>query len=165
MRLSLALLVIVTAVQPAGDAQIGRSTDTTLARNKAVARQFLEEAFGPRWSVDLVEKLHTPDFVLHTRRGDLGLKEDRDSLLGWKSAAPDLVITVDGLVAEDDWVAVRWTAKGTNTGEGNGLPATGKRVTATGMTFWRMKDGRIAEEWGVVDMLSVMQQLGLLPPK
>jgi len=135
------------------------------ARNKAVARQFLEKAFGPGWNVELVERLHTPDFILHTRRGDMGLKEDRDAVLGWKSAAPDLVMTVDDIVAEGDKVAIRWTATGTNTGEGNGFPATGKRITATGMTFWRMKDGRIAEEWGVVDMVSVLRQLGVLPER
>jgi steroid delta-isomerase-like uncharacterized protein len=157
---SIAVLLVVMTVAP-----VLSAADATLARNKAVARQFLEQAFGPHWRVELVDALHTPDFVLHTSQGDLGLKEDRDAVVGWKSATPDLVMTVNDIVAEGDRVAVRWTATGTNTGEGNGLPATGKKVTATGMTFWRMKDGKIAEEWGLVDMVSVMRQLGQLPAK
>lgn len=162
MRSNFVLLAVMTAVPLLSEAEVARPDGATLARNKAVARQFLEGAFGPHWRLDLVEELHTPDFVVHTRQGDLGLKEDRAAVLGWKSATPDLVIIVDDIVAEGDRVAVRWTATGTNTGEGNGLPATGKKVTATGMTFWRMKNGKIAEEWGLVDMLSVMRQLGLL---
>jgi steroid delta-isomerase-like uncharacterized protein len=158
------LTAIAAAAVLAADAA-KKSTDATLARNKAVARQFLEEAFGPRWKIELVDQLHTQDFVVHTSQGDVGLKEDREALIGWKSSTPDLVIRVDDIVAEGDRVAVRWTATGTNTGEWNGMPATGKKITATGTTFWRMKDGKIAEEWGVVDMLSVMKQRGLLPAK
>lgn len=165
MRRIAVLLVVMTGASVLSAADAARPADATLARNKAVARQFLEQAFGPHWRVELVDALHTTDFVIHTSQGDKSLKDDRDAVVGWKSATPDLVMTVNDIVAEGDRVAVRWTATGTNTGEGKGLPATGKRVTATGMTFWRMKEGKIAEEWGVVDMLSVMKQLGLLPAK
>jgi steroid delta-isomerase-like uncharacterized protein len=166
MKRNIAVLLTVIAAAPMlAEEAAKKSADATLARNKAVARQFLEEAFGPHWRVELVDQLHTQDFVVHTSRGDVGLKEDREALIGWKSSTPDLVIRVDDIMAEGDRVAVRWTGTGTNTGEWNGMPATGKKVTARGMTFWRMKDGKIAEEWGVVDMLSVMKQMGLLPVK
>lgn len=161
----LATLLLTLTVLSATQAAEGRPALTVQARNKAVARQFLEEAFGPHWKIDLVDKLHTTDFVLHTIFGDVGLKEDREALKGWKVAVPDMIMSVEDIVADGDMVAVRWTATGTNTGEGNGLPATGKKVRAGGMTFWRMKDGRIAEEWGVVDMLTVLRQLGLFPEK
>jgi hypothetical protein len=162
--MALLSLVLAVAIAP-GPAVAGTPAGPEAERNKAVAQQFLEQAFGPHWKVELVDQLHTRDFVIHTRQGDVGLEEDRAALLGWKSATPDLVIAVEDIVAEGDRVAVRWTATGTNTGEGNGLPATGKRITVGGMTFWRMRDGRIAEEWGVVDMLSALRQLGLLPQK
>ncbi len=137
-------------------------TASETERNKAVARQLFEEVFGPRWRVDLVETIHTPDFVAHGATRDADLEEDRQAVIGWKAAAPDMTIHVDHLVAEGDMVAVRWTGLGTNTGEGNGLPATGRKVTARGMTFFRFRDGRIAEEWNSIDMLGVMRQLGLL---
>lgn len=139
------------------------AAEAEVEKNKAVARRFLQEAFGPRWSLELVEELHTPDFVLHTRSGEMGLREDREALLGWRVASPDLTMRVDGIVGEGDAVAVRWTATGTNTGAGNGLPATGRPFSTSGTTFWRFKDGKIAEEWGVVDMLSLLKQLGQLP--
>jgi steroid delta-isomerase-like uncharacterized protein len=74
-----------------------------------------------------------------------------------------MTIHIDEMVAEGDMVAVRWTGSGTNTGAGKGFPAIGKRISAAGMTSWRFRDGRIAEEWGLVDMPSVLRQLGQLP--
>ena len=58
---------------------------------------------------------------------------------------------------------VSWVARGTNTGTGNGLPATGKKVEQAGITIWRIVDGKIKEEWSEFDQLSMMKQLGLLP--
>jgi steroid delta-isomerase-like uncharacterized protein len=67
------------------------------------------------------------------------------------------------LIAEGDLVAIYWIARGTNTGTGNGLPATGKKAELAGITIWRIVDGKIKEEWSAFDELSMMQQLGLLP--
>jgi len=58
---------------------------------------------------------------------------------------------------------IYWTARGTNTGTGNGLPATGKKAELAGITIWRIVDGKIKEEWSAFDQLSMMKQLGLLP--
>jgi len=54
--------------------------------------------------------------------------------------------------------------RGTNTGTGNGQPATGKTAELRGITIWRIVDGRIKEEWSAYNELSSMQQLGLMPP-
>ena len=67
------------------------------------------------------------------------------------------------MVAEDDLVTVIWTGTGTNTGQGNGLLATGKKVEMRGITVWRIVDGKIREEWSAFDKLRMMQQLGLIP--
>jgi len=56
-------------------------------------------------------------------------------------------MTVDDEIAEGDRVAVLWHGVGTNTGTGNGYAATGKRMQSRGITIWRLKDGRIVEEW------------------
>jgi predicted ester cyclase len=58
-------------------------------------------------------------------------------------------------------VTIYWIARGTNTGAGNGLPATGKKAELAGITIWRIVDGKIKEEWSAFDQLSLMQQLGL----
>jgi predicted ester cyclase len=72
-------------------------------------------------------------------------------------------MTVLQEIAEGDLVTVLWTGSGTNTGEGNGLPATGKSGRLRGLTIWRIVNGKITEEWSAFDRLSMMQKLGLLP--
>ena len=78
-------------------------------------------------------------------------------------AFPDLHITVEDLIAEGDKVVARDTVTGTHLGEYMGLPPTGKSVTYNEIFICRFADGRIAETWGVVDVLSQLRQLGALP--
>ncbi|MGE0031685.1 MAG: ester cyclase [Steroidobacteraceae bacterium] len=68
----------------------------------------------------------------------------------------------DQIIAEGDLVAVLWRGEGINTGEGNGLPATGKPFHVTAMTMFRLRDGKIVEEWNVFDNYAFLTQLGLL---
>jgi steroid delta-isomerase-like uncharacterized protein len=63
-------------------------------------------------------------------------------------------------VAEGELVVVHWTARGTNTQPGMGLPATGKPIRISGMTLFRFKAGKISEEWNTWCMLSVLKQVG-----
>jgi steroid delta-isomerase-like uncharacterized protein len=72
-------------------------------------------------------------------------------------------VKVNQMVAEGDLVSVFWTASGTNTAAGAGLPATGKRASINGMPLFRFEDGLIREEWSVFDMMSALKQLGLMP--
>ena len=92
-------------------------------------------------------------------------QKTRPRLKGWHEAFPDVVIVPEKLIAEGDLVVVYWIARGTNTGTGNGLPATGKKVEQAGITIWRIVDRKIKEEWSAFDQLSMMQQLGLVPQK
>ena len=79
------------------------------------------------------------------------------------TAFPDLERRIDDIVAADDKVVVRWTAEGTNTGEFQGMPPTGKYAKSSGITIFRIADGRIVEEWSESDMLGLLQQLGVIP--
>lgn len=78
-------------------------------------------------------------------------------------AFPDLHITVEDLIAEGDKVVARDTVTGTHQGEYMGLPPTGKFITYNEIVICRFADGRIAETWGVVDVVSQLRQLGALP--
>jgi steroid delta-isomerase-like uncharacterized protein len=131
-------------------------------RNKVIAKRVFEEVLaGGNW--ELGAQLYAPDFVNHGMTRDVSLKEDNDAAKGWLQAFPDLKMTVQQVIAEDDLVSVVWVAKGTNTGSGNGLPATGKPAQMRGITIWRIVDGKLKEEWSAFDQLTFMQQLGLLP--
>lgn len=79
------------------------------------------------------------------------------------SAFPDSQVTTDDLIADGDKVVERFTFRGTNKGSFMGAPPTGKQVTATGMSVFRIANGKIVEHWGENDSLGVMQQLGLVP--
>ena len=78
-------------------------------------------------------------------------------------AFPDLHIKVEDLIAEGDKVVARDTVTGTHQGEYMGLPPTGKSITYNEIVICRFADGRIAETWGVVDVVSQLRQLGARP--
>ena len=131
-------------------------------KNKAIARRVFDEIFN-QGKFQVADEIYSPAFINHGVKSSVGLKEDQDAARGWKDAFPDLKMTTVLLVAEGDLVTVVWTATGTNTGQGNGLPATGKKVAGRGITVWRIVDGKIREEWSEFDSLRLMQQLGLAP--
>ena len=131
-------------------------------QNKAIARRAFEEILsGGRF--ELAAQLYAKDFINHGIHRNASLEEDQAALKGWHQAFADITIVPEKLIAEGDVVAIYWIARGTNTGTGNGLPATGKKAELAGITIWRIVDGKIKEEWSAFDQLSMMQQLELLP--
>ena len=135
---------------------------TLQEQNKATAKRAFEEILSAG-RYELAEQLYARDFVNHGIHSNSTLQEDQTALKGWHAAFPDVVIVPEKLIAEDDLVTIYWIARGTNTGTGNGLPATGKKAELAGITIWRIVDGKIKEEWSAFDQLSMMRQLGLIP--
>lgn len=133
-----------------------------LEHNKQVARTFMEEVIG-KGRLENYEDSHTADFVAHGTDRDYTLAEDLAMARDERRALPDMQIAVNLVVAERDLVAVHWTAWGTNTQPGLGLPATGKKIKVSGITIFRFKAGKITEEWSAWNMLSVLKQAGLFP--
>jgi steroid delta-isomerase-like uncharacterized protein len=131
-------------------------------QNKAIAKLAFREILS-KGNFALAGQVYAKDFVNHGIDRDSTLDEDQAALVGWHQAFPNVVAELRKLIAEDDLVTVYWVARGTNTGTGNGLPATGKKVELAGITIWRIVDGKIKEEWSTFDYLSLMQQLGLIP--
>ena len=71
--------------------------------------------------------------------------------------------TVEDVISEGDRVVVRWTNAGTHVGEFAGVPATGGTFSIAGIDIYRVEGNLLAEHWHVVDQLSMLGQLGLLP--
>ena len=134
-------------------------------QNKALAKRAFEELLsGGRF--ELAEQLYAKDFVNHGIHRDISLEEDQAALKGWHEAFPGSGRSCPRSSSpKATWSTIYWIARGTNTGTGNGLPATGKKVEQSGITIWRIVNGKIKEEWSAFDQLSMMQQLGLLPQK
>jgi steroid delta-isomerase-like uncharacterized protein len=89
-----------------------------------------------------------------------GHRQYSEAMIG---AFPDLERTIEDLVAEGDKVVARWTAEGTNSGPFQGMPASGKFARSSGITIFRIADGRIVEEWSESDMIGLLGQIGALP--
>lgn len=133
-------------------------------QNKQIARKLFDEALNKdRWDTYL--SIHAPAFRAHAGRSTATREEDLEFAKGWRRAFPDGAFTIEKLVAEGDLVAVYWRGRGTNTGEGNGLPATGKAIDVTGVSLFKIVEGQILEEWNVTDQLSMYRQLGLSSPQ
>lgn len=101
---------------------------------------------------------HTPDpFV----QGN-GLSYVKDLFKNYRNAFPDMKITVNDLIAEEDKVCCYNTFTGTNKGTLMGKPATNKSVKIDQMDIVKFKNGKATEHWGVIDMLTMMEQLGII---
>lgn len=82
---------------------------------------------------------------------------------GFRAAFPDLHISVEQLVADEDHVAIAYTITGTHQGDLMGIPATGRQIKARGVQVARFENGLIVERWGSSDQLGILQQIGVNP--
>jgi predicted ester cyclase len=82
----------------------------------------------------------------------------------FRGALPDLKLTNVVVIAEGDRVVQRWILKGTHTGADLfGMPAAGVALTLSGINEFRIANGVIAERWGALDVLGMLQQMGVVP--
>lgn len=129
--------------------------------NKALARRSWEVVDNP----DLIDEIYASDLVWHEPDQDVhGLEEARQFVTMYKTAFPDLNVTVEDVISEGDNAVTRYTIRGTHQGEIEEFgPPTGRQMELQGITIHRIADGKIVEEWERYDNLSLMQQLGLVP--
>jgi len=78
-------------------------------------------------------------------------------------AFPDLHLTVEDLIGEEDKVVARIVVTGTHLGDYTGIEPTGKSIAYEEIFIFRFANGRVVETWGVVDVFSQMKQLGVIP--
>jgi steroid delta-isomerase-like uncharacterized protein len=130
--------------------------------NKALARRAWEVVFNQR-NLDALSEFYAPDAVWHQPDQDLeGLEEVKQWLARPFMAFPDLNVSVEDVIAEDDKVVIRYTSRGTHQGETAGLgPPTGRQIELEGLAMQRFEGGKIVEFWDRFDTLSLLQQLGL----
>ena len=139
--------------------------------NKAIIRRGIEvtNRGNLEENLALVDELFVPDFVFHDPNipvpaGGIHSREDYKQFgTAFQTALPGQ-FTIEDLVAEGEKVVFRYTYRGTHRGEWRGLPPTGKAVTFTGTITYRIVDGKIVEAWQNADTVSLLRQLGILPP-
>ena len=122
--------------------------------------------FWNQGDVGAIDKLYAIDYLGHDPSGLHGAthKEFKQSSAGLFTAFPDFHLTLNDEIAEGDKIAKRWTVTGTHSGEFMGIPPTENHVTITGISFYRIADGKIVETWWSSDALGMLGQLGVIPP-
>ena len=135
----------------------------SLQENKALVRRFVEEVQNQH-NLAALDELFSPDMVDHSGMTDPPGLEGIRAFFGMMFAAfPDMHFTIRQQLAEGDKVMTHKTFHGTHHGPFMGIPATGNEVVFDNIDIMTVTDGKITEHWAVGDMLSLMQQLGVVP--
>ena len=135
---------------------------------RANLRRIIDEVFN-KGNLDVMDEAYATNFVRHNLPPfpDIeGLQAFKQTVADFRSAFPDFQVTIDEMVVEGDTVALRFTFRGTHTGESPVMPVppTGKRVTMVGCLVGHRVGGKTVEEWEYPDSLDFLQQLGVVPP-
>ena len=112
-------------------------------QNKAVVRRFITEVLTGR-NTGVADELLAPNYVNRLTRMDREGFKAMGACLG--AAIPDLQFEIENLVAEGDAVVARFTLEGTHTGSLMGESPSGKRLSARGLTYYSLANGRIVED-------------------
>lgn len=131
--------------------------------NKRVMRRAFEGLMD-RGDVEIVDELFASDFAGHdTSGGTFGREEFRGGVVAMLSAFSDRQVVIADQIVNGDKVATRWEATGVHSGDFNGIPATGRHVSMTGISIDRIAGGKVVESWEVTDDAGLLRQLGVLP--
>ena len=135
----------------------------SLDQHKALLRRFID--LWNSGQTDAADEFVSSNLVDHSLPPGLppGLAGFRLLVQSFRSAFPDLQITIDELAAENDRAAARVTFRGTHRGEFQGIPATGKAFTMGAIGILRFERATVMEHWAVLDLLGLLQQLGVAP--
>jgi len=167
LLLGLALLAAPLLAEPPAEptpAPAAAPQDPTAA-NKALVSRYLKDVLSAG-HLELLDQLLTPDFVDSTPGAPQDVKGPeviRRSQARAHQLFPEIVYTIEDLIAEGDKVVARYTVRA----RAQSTDTPGKSVEVTGITIFRIADGRIREAWIINDQIELFQQLGytLQPPQ
>ena len=131
--------------------------------NKAIIRRY-REAHNQN-NMDVLDDIAATDLNSHSHLPNVPVGLEGGKMVHQASLAafPDGKTTTNDLIAEGDKVVERFTFVGTHKGEFLGIPATGRSITVTGMSIFRIANGKIVEHWGENDAMGLLMQMGVLP--
>jgi len=141
------------------------SDQAQLEANKRLAREYIQRVFNEH-RPDLSTEYVTDDVVWHGGvLGDItGAANVGGLLSAFIGALPDLYAAEQDVAAENDLVMVRLVVKATQKGDLLGVPASGTAIQWNAVDIYRIRDGRISEEWAADDIAAIMNQLGVFSP-
>jgi steroid delta-isomerase-like uncharacterized protein len=138
-----------------------------IEQNKSIALRFEQEGWGtePNWE-QTWDELVAHDVIHHFNSDPqpiVGLAANKAFNASLFQGFPNIQHTIKDMIAEGDKVVYHTTLKGTHTGEFMGIPPTGKSAIIHDFTLLRIAEGKIVEWWYDCNLMSLMQQLGLMP--
>ncbi|ORI30981.1 hypothetical protein BH686_11720 [Rhodococcus erythropolis] len=113
-------------------------------------------------NLEAYSNLLSPKYVRHGRTGDQDRMSFETSLLATRTAFPALQLTVLDAIETGDRHAIRWHSSGVHQAPFHGIPATGRTLSFTGMTFVRFDESLVAEEWAVWDDTEINRRIGVI---
>jgi predicted ester cyclase len=136
-----------------------------IGSNIELVREYTQQVFNCH-KPDLASRYVTPDVKWHG--GTLGTVEGTENLVGllraFIGALPDLNAQEQDIVADGNFVAVRFVVEATHKGELLGIPSTGNRLRWDAVDLYRLSDGMISEEWAADDLTAILHQVDAYTP-
>jgi steroid delta-isomerase-like uncharacterized protein len=135
--------------------------------NKAIVRRLFAELWNTG-NLSVADEIFTPNYTHHdpsTPDFGRGPESEKKRATLYRTAFPDIHLTIEDVIAEGETVMTRWSCRGTHKGELNGFAPTGKQITVSGVTVARISNGKIAEGYVNWDAQGLMQQLGEVPQR
>jgi predicted ester cyclase len=132
--------------------------------NKAIAERWMLELWE-KGDYDLANEIISPDYSRHDPFIELrGPQEYVEKVVKpLRGAFPDAEYTIEEMIAERDFVLIKWSFIGTHKGDLQGIPPTGVKAEHDGMDLLRIVDGKIVESWPGFDGVRVLKKLGVIP--
>ena len=129
----------------------------------SLIRTYTDEVWNKR-DPSAMSRFYSPNYTHHdVSRPDVrSLPEYQQWARDLIAAFPDLQVHIDDVIAEGPKAVKRWTATGQHRGPLAGIPPTDKKVSFSGVSSYRIQDGKIAESWYVYDLFGFLNQLGAL---
>jgi steroid delta-isomerase-like uncharacterized protein len=132
--------------------------------NKTVIRRLFEEVWN-KGNLQVADELFAQNYSHHdssTPEFGRGPESEKKRATLYRTAFPDVRLTIEDIIAEGETVTARWSCKGTHKGDLSGIAATGKQFTISGISVTRFASGKMVEAWVNWDALGLMQQLGVV---
>jgi steroid delta-isomerase-like uncharacterized protein len=146
--------------QPVLAPQAKNNLPAVQEQHKVVVRRVFDELFS-QGRYESINEIYSPNCIVHNNNQTHRLEEAVAEGKGWRVAAPDLLMTANNMIVNGDFVTVDWTAQGTNSGRGNGMPASGKHIMVRGKSRFHLVNGKIAEVWNQYDRDELFRQAGV----
>jgi steroid delta-isomerase-like uncharacterized protein len=124
-----------------------------------IAKEYTDQVWNKK-DLSVIVRLVDKEILIHSLLGNFrGIEAMTEVVQAWLKAFPDLKVSIELIISENDLVSVQWNAKGTHHRDFKGKKPTGKSVSYNGATVYRVNNGKIVEYWAYLDMQHLLDQL------